>query len=100
MKIAVLVIEMEDGKVNCIPNTSILPLIDAANKVRATGMSDGKPVKQGAILCSWKPLAQKRFRCELSEQKKSRLKAEAKAKADAEKTLKAEAKTEGDKAEK
>ena len=94
IKVAVLITEMENGKLNCVPEVSLSSLFETAKEVRSTGTLDGKTVKQGIILCSWKSGILHKFRCESAEQKKVRELAEAEAKKEAKAKAEAESKIE------
>jgi len=67
MKTAVLIIELADGKRECIQSDSSVPVMAAAKAMRASGKHGKAAVREGIVLTSWNIGPAYVFRCTVKD---------------------------------
>ena len=78
MKLAVMGVELANGKFGAVAAASVVGLIEQAKLIRNSGMFDGKAALRGMVLSSERHSPVMQFRCEAPAQKAARLNAEKK----------------------
>jgi len=63
MKAAAVICQMRNGEFQSIPGGSLVPVLDAARKIRDSGVLNGEAVVGGVVICSWQPTPAMKFRC-------------------------------------
>lgn len=74
MKVATLGIKMRDGTFASMAGESVVPLVEAAKRIRDSGEHDGAAAIGGSVLSSERPFPVFRFRCASVSAKKKKKK--------------------------